>query len=211
MLSRAPLTLALLIAIGVAFLGELAIRSPAGGSFLLYYGASSAETVLGAGQYWRLLTATFLHAGWMHLLFNGWALFQLGALAETLFGTRRFAAIYFASGLGGSIASVAWDLVSGRDLPSVGASGAIFGLLGTLIAFLARHRDRLTPPARSLLGQLLFWAGLSIVFGFTVPMIDNAGHLGGLAVGLAFGAAIRLPRRPEPGAYPQASRPAPPE
>lgn len=201
MLRRAPLTLALLVAIGVAFLGEIAIRSPAGESMLVHYGASSAATVL-AGQYWRLLTATFLHAGWMHLLFNGWALFQLGSLVETLFGSKRFAAIYFASGLGGSIASVAWDLVSGRDVPSVGASGAIFGLLGALIAFLARHRDRLTPPARSLLGQLLFWAVINIVLGFTAPMVDNAGHLGGLAVGLVFGATIRLPRRPEPRAYP---------
>jgi rhomboid protease GluP len=199
--SRAPLTLALLVTIGVVFLGELAIRSPAGESFLLYYGASSAETVL-AGQYWRLLTATFLHAGWMHLLFNGWALFQLGSLVETLFGSKRFAAIYFASGLGGSVVSVAWDLISGRDVPSVGASGAIFGLLGALIAFLARHRDRLTPPARSLLGQLLFWAALNIVFGFTMPMIDNAGHLGGMAVGLVCGAMIRVPRRPEPRPYP---------
>ncbi len=201
MLRRAPLTLALLVAIGVVHLGRVALVTPGGDPILIVLGASWAEPVL-AGQYWRLLTATFLHADWIHLLFNGWALFQLGSLVETLFGSKRFAAIYFASGLGGSIASVVWDLVSGREVPSVGASGAIFGLLGALIAFLARHRDRLTPPARSLLGQLLFWAVLNIVFGFTAPMIDNAGHLGGLAVGLAFGATIRLPRRPEPRAYP---------
>ena len=116
---------------------------------------------------------------------------QLGALVEVLFGTARLAAIYFASGLAGSLASVAWDLVSGRQQPSVGASGAIFGLLGALIAFLLRHRDRLRPEARSLLLQLLFWAGINIVFGFTADMIDNAAHLGGLAAGLAIGATLR--------------------
>lgn len=203
MLSRAPLTLALLVAIGLVFLGQvLTPVQVAGGteSLLILLGASWAAPVLD-GEVWRLLTATFLHAGIIHLAVNGWALLQLGALVETLFGSARLAGIYFASGLGGSVASVAWDLISGRDVPSVGASGAIFGLLGALIAFLARHRERLTPAARSLLAQLTFWAVLNIIFGFTAPMIDNAGHLGGLAVGLACGAMIRLPRRPEPRPY----------
>lgn len=199
MLSRAPLTVALLVAIGAVYLGQaLTPVQVQGGSvsLLTLLGASAAGPVLD-GQVWRLLTATFLHANLIHLAVNGWALLQLGSLVETLFGSSRFAAIYFASGLGGSVASVAWDLISGREVPSVGASGAIFGLLGALIAFLARHRDRLTPAARSLLGQLLFWAAINIVFGFTAPMIDNAGHLGGLAVGLACGAVIGTPRRLE--------------
>ena len=144
----------------------------------------TSEDILKVGE-------SALYPALQRLLVNGWALYQLGALVEVLFGTARLAAIYFASGLAGSLASVAWDLVSGRQQPSVGASGAIFGLLGALIAFLLRHRDRLRPEARSLLLQLLFWAGINIVFGFTADMIDNAAHLGGLAAGLAIGATLR--------------------
>jgi rhomboid protease GluP len=190
LLARAPLTRTLLIAIAAVFVADMATRLLLERAILVEYGASWAAPVL-AGQVWRLATAMFLHAGVLHLLVNGWALYQLGALVEILLGSARLAAIYFVGGLAGSLASVAWDLVSGNAVPSVGASGAIFGLLGFLIAFLLRHRDRLRPEARSLLLQLVFWAGINIVFGFTVDMIDNAAHLGGLAAGLAIGAAIR--------------------
>lgn len=193
LLSRAPLTLALLIAIAVVFVADLVSVYLFGQAVLEHYGESRVDRVM-AGQVWRLGTAMFLHAGPLHLLVNAWALYQLGALVEILLGTSRLAAIYFASGLAGSTASVAWDLVTGNQIPSVGASGAIFGLLGALIAFLARHRDRLRPEARSLLFQLLFWAGLNIFFGFTVEMIDNAAHLGGLAAGLICGAVVRPDR-----------------
>jgi len=77
------------------------------------------------------------------------------------------------------------------ERPSVGASGAIFGLLGGLIAFLLRRRDRLTPLAKSLLTQLLFWAGVNIVMGVSVRLIDNAAHMGGLAAGLVLGLLFR--------------------
>lgn len=191
--SRAPLTLALLIAIAAVFVVGAATRVQFGDDVLVVLGASQASLVL-SGQVWRLGTAMFLHAGLLHLAVNGWALYQLGGLVEILFGSRRLAAIYFSSGLTGSVASVGWGLVSGIDVRSVGASGAIFGLLGALIAFLVRHRDRLRPEARSLLMQLLFWAGLNIFLGFTVPQIDNAAHLGGLFAGLIGGAVVRPDR-----------------
>lgn len=197
LLARAPLTRTLLIAIGLVFVADVATRRLFGWPVLIEWGASAAAPVL-AGEVWRLATAMFLHADELHLLVNGWALFQLGGLVEVLFGSRRLAAVYFVSGLAGSVASVAWDLVSGSAIPSVGASGAIFGLLGFLIAFLLRHRDRLRPEARSLLLQLLFWAGVNIVLGFTVAMIDNAAHLGGLVAGLAIG-AVKRPTEPRAG------------
>jgi len=208
LLSRAPLTRTLLIAIGLVFLGEVFGPRVDGESLLVLLGASAAEPVL-AGQVWRLATAMFLHAGVVHLLVNGWALYQLGGLVEVLFGSSRLAAIYFTAGLAGSLASVAWDLVSGSSVPSVGASGAIFGLLGALIAFLLRHRDRLRPEARSLLLQLLFWAGINIVFGFTTPMIDNAAHLGGFAAGLAIGSSGGLFQPPSPQERGPAGAPPP--
>lgn len=201
LISRAPVTRTLLIVIGLVFLADAATRLLLERAILVEWGASWAAPVL-AGQVWRLVTAMFLHGGVLHLLVNGWALFQLGGLVEVLFGSRRLAAAYFVSGVAGSVASVAWDVISGSDVPSVGASGAIFGLLGFLIAFLLRHRDRLRPEARSLLLQLLFWAAINIFFGFTAPMIDNAAHLGGLVAGLAIGAAVRPRQRPAPAPAP---------
>lgn len=199
LLRRAPLTAALLVSIVSVFLLQVASGLAFGGPWLVRLGASYAPAILG-GQLWRLVTAMFLHADVLHLLFNGWALFQLGALVELWMGSRRFALVYFVSGLAGSLASVGWDLVSGQAVPSVGASGAVFGLLGALIAFLGRRRGRLTPQARSLLFQLLFWAGINIFFGFTAQFIDNAAHLGGFFVGLGLGAFVEVPRidRPPP-------------
>ncbi len=135
----------------------------------------------------------FLHDGFLHILFNGWALYQLGSLFELWLGSSRLFATYFLSGIAGSFASVLWNTFGRGDLerPSVGASGAIFGLLGGLIAFLLRRRSRLTPLAKSLLTQLLFWAGLNLFLGATFPLIDNAAHIGGLVAGLAIGLLLR--------------------
>lgn len=208
LLRRAPLTRGLLVAIVGVFLAEAALLATGHGLLLRSLGANYAPYVL-AGQWYRLATAMFLHGGFFHLLVNGWALYQLGALVEIWMGTRRMALVYFVGGLAGSLASVGWDVVdgavaAGTAVPSVGASGAIFALLGALIGFLARRHGRLRPQARSLLFQLLFWAGLNVVLGFTMPMIDNAAHLGGMAAGLAFGVVLqeraiyRPPPPPEP-------------
>lgn len=197
-LRRAPLTANLLVSLAVVFVLQVGTTVVYGRPLLVQLGASYAPAVVD-GQVWRLLTAMFLHADILHLLFNSWALFQLGALVELWMGSRRFAAIYFVSGLAGSLASVGWNLMATQPVPSIGASGAVFGLLGALIAFLGRRRERLTPQARSLLFQLLFWAGVNIVFGFTAQFIDNAAHLGGFFAGLALGAFAEVPqidRRP---------------
>jgi rhomboid protease GluP len=151
------------------------------------------------GEPWRLVTSMFLHGGWLHILLNSWALYQLAGLFEILLGSSRLLLVYFVSGIAGSIASVLWT-----HQPSVGASGAIFGVLGALIAFLGRRRERLTPQAKSLLMQLVFWAGLNVFLGMSSPMIDNAAHLGGCAAGLAIGLFLEerpryLPAPPVPG------------
>ncbi len=181
----APLTRLLLLAIGGVFLVEMALGGSTNPEVLLRLGANHAELVLGQGQWWRLVASTFLHIGFMHLLLNGWALFQLGPLVEAWLGWVRLLIIYFVSGVAGSLASVLWT----KSL-SAGASGAIFGILGALIAFLVRRHDRLRPEARSLLGQFLLWAVINVIFGFTSPGIDNAAHLGGFAAGLALGAVM---------------------
>lgn len=135
------------------------------------------------GEWWRLVSAMFLHIGLLHLIFNSWAFYQLGGLFETLFGTGRLVVTFFASGIIASIASLAFT----REL-SAGASGAIFGILGALIVALKRSpRWRNDRWSRSIVQQLLFWAGLNIFLGFSVDFIDNAAHLGGFAAGMLAG------------------------
>lgn len=193
---RAPLTALLLAAIGVAFAAELALGFTAGlglagptdRGVLLALGANVWP--LEAGGAWRLVASLFLHIGVFHLLVNAWALLQIGGLYEGWMGSRRLGLVYFLGGVAGSLASVTFTL-AGSDRISAGASGAIFAVLGALIAFLARRHERLRPEAKSLLFQLLFWAGLNVYLGFTIPAIDNGGHLGGFAAGLLIGFFLR--------------------
>jgi rhomboid protease GluP len=181
---RAPLTTLLLAAIGAVFAAD-ALLGGWHAHPLIDLGANQAQRVA-QGELWRPLTSVFLHLGLFHLLVNGWALYQLGQLFEVWLGSVALALVYFASGLAGSLASLAFTL-AGTDGISAGASGAIFGILGALIGFLARRRDRLSPEAKSLLVQLLVWAAINVVLGFSVAVIDNAAHLGGFAVGLGLG------------------------
>lgn len=193
---RAPLTTALLAAIGVAFAAEIALGLTAGAGLagptdrrvLVALGANVWP--LTAGDAWRLVASLFLHIGFLHLLVNAWALFQLGSLFEGWAGSTRMAIVYFLGGIAGSLASVTFTL-AGTGRISAGASGAIFAVLGALIAFLVRRHERLRPEAKSLLVQLLFWAGLNVWLGFTSEAIDNGGHLGGFAAGLVIGFFLR--------------------
>lgn len=182
---RTPVTTLLLIAIALVFLLETLRGGSTDQRVLLEMGANYPPLVWEAGQWWRLLASVFLHIGIAHLLLNGWALYQLGALFEHWLGSVPLLIVFLLSGAGGSLASLLWT----RGL-SAGASGAIFGLLGALVAFLLRHRDVLSPYAKSLLGQLLLWAGINVVFGFSMPGIDNAAHLGGCAVGFLLGLVL---------------------
>jgi rhomboid protease GluP len=147
------------------------------------------------GQYWRLITATLLHIGYVHMLLNGWALFQLGPLIERFYGPWRFLAIYCIAGLGGSIASFALSPVD-----SAGASGAIVGLLGAMVAYFWLHRGLTGAQGRGYLITALFNVGLLLAFGFAqTGVIDNWGHIGGLVAGAIAGLAL-VPRY-RPGRY----------
>src|SRR5206468_2273306 len=131
-----------------------------------------------AGEYWRLLTAPWLHGGVDHLVGNGIALFILGMLCEAAFGRAQFVLLYVLSGLAGSLVSLA---VSAG--PSVGASGAIFGLQGAAIVLFRLHRDRLLVRDRRVGLVLLVWAIYSIVAGLMEPFIDNGAHIRGALAG----------------------------
>ena len=119
------------------------------------------------GQYYRLITAMFIHGSIVHIVFNMLILFQFGSAIEEFIGSLRFATLYFLAGIGGSVASFFFN---DPFAFSVGASGAIFGLMGAYLM-------------------------VNIVLGFVLPNIDWYGHFGGLAVGLAVGAVLNLQRR----------------
>lgn len=146
------------------------------------------------GQYWRLLTAMFFHGGVLHLAVNLIALYQLGRLYELMFGTRRFVFIYFVTGLIASITS--WQRLPDWG-SSVGASGAIFGVLGAFVFSIRRSpRWRHEKWARNLVAQCIFWIVANIAISLRVPQIDVAAHMGGLVAGLILGAL--LPHRVPP-------------
>lgn len=142
------------------------------GSFALSFGMIPAA--IAQGEWWRLLTSTVLHGGILHLLFNMYALYWLGPQLESMLGQMRFAALYVFSALGGSIASY-W--FSDLNTVSVGASGAIFGLITATIV--------IGREMRSDVSQLVVLLGLNVVIGFLQTGIDWRAHFGGAVVGAA--------------------------
>jgi rhomboid protease GluP len=162
-------------------------------------GALEASAVA-AGQYWRLLSATFLHGGLDHLVGNLIALYILGLLCERAFGRHQFFVLYVLSGLAGSLLSVL-----GNPGPSVGASGAIFGLQGAAIVLVRRHRERLLLRDRRIGVVLAVWAVYAVVTGLLTPYVDNAAHIGG-ALGGALLAYRLYPVVLEPMSSEQAAR-----
>jgi membrane associated rhomboid family serine protease/Flp pilus assembly protein TadD len=153
---------------------------------VLFWGANVGPYTL-SGQWWRLFTYMFLHGGLMHIAFNMWCLWDLGALCESLYGRWTFLAVYLITGVGAGLASVAWN----PQVLSVGASGAIFGLAGALLASFYLGEFSLPKAALSgTLRSLAFFVGFNLFFGRLVSGIDNACHIGGLITGLILGALI---------------------
>jgi membrane associated rhomboid family serine protease len=140
---------------------------------------------IAAGDYYRLLTPMLLHGNLLHIALNMMVLWIYGPFVEQGLGRARFLAVYVVSGFLGSAASFA--LGSFRSF-SVGASGAIFGVVGALLVFLY-HRRRSTFVA-SFLRDLMLFIGLNLLLGFVLPSVDYLAHMGGLAAGMALGAAF---------------------
>lgn len=128
------------------------------------------------GQYYRLLTAAFLHGGIIHIFFNMSALNIIGKQVETVYGGKKFLIIYFISALGGNIFSYLFKPSS----ISVGASGAIFGLLGAMLLFGIKERQKI---GKEYAKNILETIGLNVIIGLTIPNIDNFAHMGGLVIG----------------------------
>src|ERR1700681_4341054 len=157
-----------------------------GGQEIGALGANYGPATIG-GEWWRLLTCIFIHGGLLHIAFNMWCLWDLGRLAESVYGHWTFAAVYLISGLAASLASVAWNPM----ILSVGASGAIFGIAGALIA--SFYIGEFSLPRAAMTGMLrsvVMFVGYNLFFGAVIARTDNAAHVGGLLMGLLLGALI---------------------
>lgn len=183
MLTYVFIGIIVLVQLGSVASGANATGSEFGGSTLISNGAVSRPAIAD-GEIWRLLTAGFLHAGLLHLMFNAFALYVLGTMLEPAIGRMRFAIIFFVSLLAGSFGAL---LLEPRGL-TVGASGAIFGLMGAAVVIM---RNRGINPMESGLG---LWLGINLLFTFAIPGISIGGHLGGL-VGGALAALVMFDLR----------------
>ena len=157
---------------------------------LVHWGANEGISVALDQQYWRLFTCVFLHGGLIHVAVNVWSLLVIGPLVERFYGNLAFAVLYLASGVGGSIAS----LTASPLRVGVGASGAVCGVLGGLVAFMIVHR-RTIPKSilKSFRGSLLLVVVLTVVLGFLVPNMDHQAHLGGFVTGFLAGLLLSRP------------------
>ncbi|PJF41185.1 MAG: rhomboid family intramembrane serine protease [Chloroflexi bacterium] len=204
-----------LIAINVAIF-LLRALSPEIDRTILEFGINRPAAILRDNEYYRLLTSMFLHAGVFdifgnydfrgsfHIVFNMWMLYIFGRNLEALFGHKRFFIIYLLGGLGGSVLSAALNGID--EFGSIGASGAVFAIIGAEGVYLYHHRRLFGERGRARLRALMMWGAINFVFGFAASAglgnirIDNFGHLGGLIGGVVltwFLAPIFVPR-PDP-------------
>lgn len=194
-----PVTVSLLVFIAVIFAAEWSLGGPRltplrwdilveeiNPNILLTIGSITRDALRGH-QYWRLMSGMFLHANFTHWLLNSWTLYQLGSLYEAMFGSRRVAFIYLVTGLCASV-------ISALHLPpngaSVGASGAVLGILGAFIFSIQRSRWVHERWARFLLYQLIFWGIVNITLPYFFPVIDQWAHLAGMGSGLILGLVL---------------------
>ena len=161
------------------FLGQYYLESTQGTDWLAAYGEKDNAAII-AGQYWRLITPIFLHASILHIGFNMYFLFVIGPALERFYGRIRFLLLYFVSGIAGNVVSFYLS-----PYPSVGASTALFGIVAAQAVFIFRNREFFGKQARGILINTLMIVGVNLILGLS-PGIDNWGHMGGLAGGLAF-------------------------
>jgi membrane associated rhomboid family serine protease len=192
---RTPMTKAFLAINILMFL----LMSFAGGTTnettLMAFGVKS-NAEIAQGQWWRFITPIFIHIGILHLLFNSYALWIVGPQVEKLYGTATFVVLYMLTGVAGVVGSYIYHPYS----ISAGASGAIFGLFGVLLAFGFRYRKSIPPEFKRAVGTgVLPVIVINLIIGFTIPAIDNSAHISGLLAGAAL--ALFVPYQ-KPGTMP---------
>jgi len=174
--------LILLINTGLYLATILRTQQQGGGGFgdpsmqtLVDFGAKYAPYIFYRGEWWRLITAGYLHGGLLHIGMNLWVLFDLGPQVNQAFGTARFLTIYTVSSVTGYLASLYWS-----PAVSIGASAGLVGLIGAMIVLGTLHRSALGAALRR---QYIQWMIYLVIFGLVIPNVDNAAHFGGFAGG----------------------------
>jgi rhomboid protease GluP len=166
---------------------------------LVHYGATNPDLILG-GQWWRLLTAIFVHVGLLHIATNMWCLWNLGLLGEPLLGPFGLATVYVLTGAAGNLLSLFINVIMREhERVGAGASGAVFGIAGILIVLLSNHKLPIPwQELKRLRRSVIQFAGLNLVIGVAANYtsfvrIDNSAHIGGFLSGLALGVPL-IPR-----------------
>ncbi|MGB6925316.1 rhomboid family intramembrane serine protease [Psychrobacter sp.] len=197
LLKTAPVTTLLLASFIGLFVMQLVTGVDANNpstESLLNWGANALPYTM-QEQPWRLVSSAFLHIGLMHLLFNGFAMYFFGQIAEPMFGSAKFLALFLLAAIGGNLLNnyVTWQsIIEGTGQPglSAGASGGIMGI-GAALLIAALFKISVNGMVLNL-KSLIFIMGINLVYGFAVPGIDNAGHIGGAITGLVIALAFAI-------------------
>ena len=191
-LRSAPAVLIFIVLNVVAFLFEMSVGDSNDPEVLHRIGALEPYSVVGQHEYWRFVTALFLHGGLLHLGFNVFALYVLGPPLERSIGTMRFVACYLISGIASGAGVVGLTLVAlTRPAQLIGASGSIMGIVGAWAGFLLRHRHAL--HAKQRLANVAVIVAIQIAFDLSTPQVSMAAHICGLIAGFILG-LILAPR-----------------
>lgn len=188
------------------------LTAPFSQEVLVYFGSSTPVRILLGGEWWRLVTSTFVHVTVLHLALNMWCLWNLGLFGEPLLGRPGMVAVYLLTGAAGMLQSLAISLFTGQFSVVAGASGAIFGIAGILIVLLSNRKLALPwEELRSLRRQVIFFAIANLAIGLApgalpgfspqhlrlmhldpgmLPRVDNSAHVGGFLCGLALGVPL---------------------
>ncbi len=158
---------------------------------LAYTGALFAPTVVEEGEWWRLLSAMFLHSGMTHLLMNMVSLYIVGRMLERFVSAYAYTVIYFASGIVGGLLSLYVHPLS----IGVGASGAIFGIFGALVGIVVANKVRMGGYFNEAMREIAAVLGINLFIGLAIPEIDMTAHIGGLITGFAGGWSYTKKRR----------------
>lgn len=192
LIPQAHFTTVLILVLNAALFAatQLLSKSYGGDNYALYaLGAKFGEAITVRHEWWRLVTAGFLHGGWLHIGMNSWVLYDLGAQVEQIYGTPRFLVIYFV----GTVTGFYMSLLVSPNVPSIGASAGITGLIGAMIAFGVIYRNSIGNSVRDFYVRwVVYILAIGFIGGFGV---DNFAHIGGLAGGFAVGWVCGLPVR----------------